>query len=71
PAPRQPAGNGDYPAYVLYTSGSTGRPKGVVVNHRAIVNRLFWMQHEYALDAQDVVLQKTPCSFDVSVWEFF
>ncbi|RTG45268.1 amino acid adenylation domain-containing protein, partial [Serratia marcescens] len=71
PAPRPPAGNGDYPAYVLYTSGSTGRPKGVVVNHRAIVNRLFWMQHEYALDAQDVVLQKTPCSFDVSVWEFF
>ena len=71
PAPRPPTGNGDYPAYVLYTSGSTGRPKGVVVNHRAIVNRLFWMQHEYALDAQDVVLQKTPCSFDVSVWEFF
>ncbi|HEJ6974877.1 TPA: amino acid adenylation domain-containing protein, partial [Serratia marcescens] len=71
PAPRPPAGSGDHPAYVLYTSGSTGRPKGVVVNHRAIVNRLFWMQHEYALDAQDVVLQKTPCSFDVSVWEFF
>lgn len=61
----------DHAAYLLYTSGSTGRPKGVLVSHRAIVNRLLWMQHEYGLGADDVVLQKTPCSFDVSVWEFF
>lgn len=60
-----------HPAYIIYTSGSTGRPKGVVVSHRAIDNRLRWMQHEYALDAGDRVLQKTPSSFDVSVWEFF
>ncbi|CAL9507650.1 Dimodular nonribosomal peptide synthase [Actinosynnema sp. ALI-1.44] len=58
-------------AYVIYTSGSTGRPKGVVVQHRAIVNRLLWMQDEYGLTADDRVLQKTPSSFDVSVWEFF
>ncbi|MDN3578311.1 amino acid adenylation domain-containing protein [Chitinimonas viridis] len=61
----------EHPAYLLYTSGSTGRPKGVLVSHQAIVNRLVWMQHEYGLSAEDVVLQKTPCSFDVSVWEFF
>ncbi|HVV14350.1 non-ribosomal peptide synthetase [Amycolatopsis sp.] len=61
----------DNPAYVIYTSGSTGRPKGVVVSHRAIVNRLLWMQDEYGLTAEDRVLQKTPSSFDVSVWEFF
>ncbi len=61
----------DHPAYVIYTSGSTGRPKGVVVSHRAIVNRLLWMQHHYPLTADDAVLQKTPSSFDVSVWEFF
>ncbi|MFD5286343.1 amino acid adenylation domain-containing protein [Streptomyces rubrogriseus] len=60
-----------HPAYVIYTSGSTGRPKGVVVPHRAIDNRLRWMQHEYGLTAADRVLQKTPSSFDVSVWEFF
>ncbi|MFE9686712.1 amino acid adenylation domain-containing protein [Streptomyces sp. NPDC006285] len=60
-----------HPAYVIYTSGSTGRPKGVVVPHRAIDNRLRWMQHEYGLTAGDRVLQKTPSSFDVSVWEFF
>ncbi|MZI95363.1 amino acid adenylation domain-containing protein [Vibrio sp. CAIM 722] len=58
-------------AYIIYTSGSTGNPKGVLVSHGAIVNRLAWMQHEYQLDSSDVVLQKTPCSFDVSVWEFF
>ncbi|MFJ4171516.1 amino acid adenylation domain-containing protein [Paenarthrobacter sp. NPDC089714] len=60
-----------HPAYVIYTSGSTGRPKGVQVPHGAIVNRLLWMQHEYPLTAADVVMQKTPSSFDVSVWEFF
>ncbi len=59
------------PAYVIYTSGSTGRPKGVVVPHAGIVNRLLWMQTVYGLGSDDRVLQKTPASFDVSVWEFF
>ncbi|MFG3714615.1 amino acid adenylation domain-containing protein [Micromonospora sp. NPDC047730] len=58
-------------AYVIYTSGSTGRPKGVPNTHRGIVNRLDWMQKTYGLGADDAVLQKTPASFDVSVWEFF
>ncbi|HKH49831.1 MAG TPA: amino acid adenylation domain-containing protein, partial [Thermoanaerobaculia bacterium] len=58
-------------AYVLYTSGSTGTPKGVVIPHCGIVNRLFWMQEAYGLMPEDRVLQKTPFSFDVSVWEFF
>ncbi|MCA1681998.1 MAG: amino acid adenylation domain-containing protein, partial [Actinobacteria bacterium] len=58
-------------AYVIYTSGSTGKPKGVVVPHCGIVNRLLWTQAEYGLHADDRVLQKTPSSFDVSVWEFF
>ena len=66
-----PPANANRPAYVLYTSGSTGKPKGVVVGQQAIVNRLRWMQNEYPLGADDVILQKTPCSFDVSVWEFF
>ncbi|MFD7548725.1 amino acid adenylation domain-containing protein [Streptomyces sp. NPDC059816] len=70
PAPVRAAGPGD-PAYVIYTSGSTGRPKGVVVPHSAIVNRLSWAQAEYRLTPDDRVLQKTPSSFDVSVWEFF
>jgi amino acid adenylation domain-containing protein len=58
-------------AYVIYTSGSTGRPKGAMNTHRGICNRLFWMQDAYQLTPHDRVLQKTPFSFDVSVWEFF
>ncbi|MFI9002835.1 amino acid adenylation domain-containing protein [Streptomyces sp. NPDC053541] len=58
-------------AYVIYTSGSTGRPKGVMVEHHSVVNRLAWMQRAYPIGADDVLLQKTPISFDVSVWELF
>ncbi|MGH7473577.1 MAG: non-ribosomal peptide synthetase, partial [Candidatus Methylomirabilales bacterium] len=58
-------------AYVIYTSGSTGRPKGAMNIHRGICNRLLWMQDAYQLTSVDRVLQKTPFSFDVSVWEFF
>ena len=56
--------------YVIYTSGSTGKPKGVMIEHRSLVNRLTWMQDAYGLTSSDSVLQKTPFSFDVSVWEF-
>ncbi|MFZ3280402.1 amino acid adenylation domain-containing protein [Pseudomonas sp.] len=63
--------NSRHLAYVIYTSGSTGKPKGVMVEHRSIVNRLEWMQDAFSLTEKDVVLQKTPFSFDVSVWEFF
>jgi amino acid adenylation domain-containing protein/non-ribosomal peptide synthase protein (TIGR01720 family) len=58
-------------AYVIYTSGSTGRPKGVMITHHAICNHMLWMQEEFALGATDRVLQKTPFSFDASVWEFY
>lgn len=58
-------------AYVIFTSGSTGEPKGVAIEHRAIVNRLLWMAEEYGIGAGDRILQKTPATFDVSVWEFF
>jgi amino acid adenylation domain-containing protein len=61
----------DQVAYLIYTSGSTGRPKGVMSSHRGIANRLLWVQETYRLDGSDRVLQKTPASFDVSVWEFF
>ncbi len=66
-APLLPA----HPAYVIYTSGSTGVPKGAPNTHSGLVNRLWWMQSAYCLNSGDRVLQKTPYSFDVSVWEFF
>jgi amino acid adenylation domain-containing protein len=69
--PSLPAVDPKNAAYVIYTSGSTGRPKGVVNTHEGICNRLQWMQDAYGLEAHDRVLQKTPATFDVSVWEFF
>ncbi|MEA5617542.1 amino acid adenylation domain-containing protein [Cronbergia sp. UHCC 0137] len=63
--------NVDNAIYIIYTSGSTGTPKGVINTHRGISNRLYWMQQEYDLKIGETVLQKTPFSFDVSVWEFF
>jgi len=58
-------------AYVIYTSGSTGKPKGVMIEHRSLINRLHWMQDAYQIGENDVILQKTPYYFDVSVWELF
>ena len=72
--PCQPPGlhlHGDNLAYVIYTSGSTGQPKGVGNTHAALAERLQWMQAQYALDEHDVLMQKAPISFDVSVWECF
>ncbi|MTH94605.1 AMP-binding protein, partial [Roseibium sp. RKSG952] len=57
--------------YIIYTSGSTGRPKGVMVGQRELRNRLAWMQSDVAIGTGDVILQKTPYTFDVSVWELF
>ncbi|NMX82867.1 MULTISPECIES: non-ribosomal peptide synthetase [Pseudomonas] len=69
--PQVPGLIAHHAAYVIYTSGSTGQPKGVINEHAGVVNRLLWMQDAYSLKAHDAVLQKTPFSFDVSVWEFF
>jgi len=57
-------------AYMIYTSGSTGKPKGVMIEHASIINRVEWMHKEYGSKDDEAVLQKTPYSFDVSVWEF-
>ncbi|PAT40585.1 non-ribosomal peptide synthetase, partial [Vandammella animalimorsus] len=70
-AQQPPAPQPQHLAYVIYTSGSTGEPKGVMIEHQAIVNRLEWMRQHYGFDASDRILQKTPATFDVSVWEFF
>ncbi|UFZ04832.1 non-ribosomal peptide synthase/polyketide synthase [Bradyrhizobium ontarionense] len=56
-------------AYVIYTSGSTGEPKGVACTRGALAARLSWMQAEYGLEPDETLLQKTPFSFDVAVWE--
>lgn len=59
------------PVYILYTSGSTGQPKGVRVGHGALCNRLLWQDTTYPLDADEILIQKTTYTFDVSAWELF
>jgi amino acid adenylation domain-containing protein len=58
-------------AYIIYTSGSTGLPKGVMIPHSSLCNHMLWMQSAFPLKQTDRVLQKTPMSFDASVWEFY
>ena len=60
---------GENLVYVIYTSGSTGQPKGAMNRHAGLSNRLQWMQQAYGLTSADHVMQKTPYTFDVSVWE--
>lgn len=63
--------DGEDTIYCIYTSGSTGEPKGVINTHQGLINRIYWMHEQYGLKEKDAVLQKTPYTFDVSVWEFF
>lgn len=57
--------------YVIYTSGTTGNPKGVMIYHKGLLNRILWMQKDYPIRKQDIIMHKTPYTFDVSVWELF
>jgi amino acid adenylation domain-containing protein len=66
-----PRASADDPAYVIYTSGSTGKPKGAINTHRGIANRIYWQQEHFQLTPADTLLQKTPYTFDASLWEFF
>jgi len=57
-------------AYVIYTSGSTGKPKGVVVEHRALMNTLRFLEARYPRSGKTILL-KTSFTFDVSATELF
>ncbi|MCC7247120.1 MAG: amino acid adenylation domain-containing protein [Lysobacter sp.] len=61
----------DHLAYVIYTSGSSGRPKGVMVHHRGIANHMCWLRARYPMSTDDILIQKTPFSFDAAIWDFF
>jgi amino acid adenylation domain-containing protein len=58
-------------AYVIFTSGSTGTPKGVVLDHKAIVNLIEWVQDAFGVNASDKVLCVASLSFDLSVFDIF
>ena len=56
-------------AYVIYTSGSTGKPKGVQIEHRGLLNLVFWHQKAFAVSHLDRATQIAGVAFDACVWE--
>lgn len=62
---------GENTAYIIFTSGSTGKAKGIAISHHALARHMEWFIKTFAVNQTDVILQKTPFSFDASVWEFW
>ncbi|MGF9909648.1 non-ribosomal peptide synthase/polyketide synthase [Brevibacillus porteri] len=58
-------------AYVIYTSGSTGTPKGVEIEHRALLNLIYWHQYAYNVTPEDKASQIAGTAFDAAVWEIW
>lgn len=56
---------------ILYTSGSTGQPKGVLIKNRGLINRMSWLWKSYNFSEDDLIYQKTPYVFDVSIGELY
>lgn len=58
-------------AYVIYTSGSTGTPKGVMIDHKGMLNLIFWHQRAFAVSSRDRATQVAGVGFDAAVWELW
>ncbi|MDH6068005.1 SDR family NAD(P)-dependent oxidoreductase [Chrysosporum ovalisporum APH033B] len=58
-------------AYCIYTSGSTGNPKGILMEHRSLVNMLWWHQQTRPSVQGVRTLQFCAVSFDFSCHEIF
>lgn len=70
-APLAQAATAQAEAYVLYTSGSTGTPKGVIVQHRAAVNLVDFVNRTFQVSPADRLLFVTSVCFDLSVYDVF
>lgn len=54
-------------AYVMYTSGTSGNPKGVMVEHRGVINLVYFLTKKYSFSEQEGILQNVNYVFDVSI----
>ncbi|WP_404362932.1 amino acid adenylation domain-containing protein [Corallococcus coralloides] len=61
----------DQQVYCIYTSGSTGLPKGVMVQHRALMNYVWWAKKQYVTDAVESFALYSSLSFDLTVTSIF
>ncbi|WP_151737085.1 non-ribosomal peptide synthetase [Paenibacillus tengchongensis] len=57
-------------AYIIYTSGSTGTPKGVIIEHRNLVNYIWWANKTY-IEEKDVFAFYSSISFDLTITSIF
>jgi amino acid adenylation domain-containing protein len=61
----------DRVAYVIYTSGSTGRPKGVMIEHRSLVNYIWWANEKYGRGERLAWPLFSSLAFDLTVTSIF
>lgn len=63
--------NPDSLAYVIYTSGSTGKPKGVMIEHRGLVNYIWWAKKMYIKNDNEIFALYSSLAFDLTITSIF
>ncbi|UCH93176.1 MAG: amino acid adenylation domain-containing protein [Candidatus Aminicenantes bacterium] len=71
PEPLEPLSCADNLAYVIYTSGTTGKPKGVMIEHRAVVNYVWWAAKTYVRNERVNFPLYSSIAFDLTVTSLF
>ncbi|MGY4575248.1 non-ribosomal peptide synthetase [Bradyrhizobium sp. USDA 3256] len=72
PASARPsAATPDGAAYIIFTSGSTGTPKGVEIEHRSLVNYIWWAARVYSSGESLAWPLFSSLAFDLTVTTLF
>jgi len=58
-------------AYMIYTSGTSGQPKGVMIEHRNLMNYIWWAQQVYIKGESVDFPLFSSVSFDLTVTSIF